>query len=361
MVSSFLLTLLVAEGGVRLYYLLKGRSSPPPIELDAELGWRSRPGVEAHYVPRDAANRSLVEIYGDVRYTTDERGFRAFGDPGTSRFKIFAIGDSFTQAKQVSDGGPYYEQLGRLRPDLFEIFAYGAGGYGSLQELMVMEAFVEEIAPDLILWQFSFNDLFNNDFLLESGSRERNNHMRRPYWEHGEVVYRHPDGGWAPWTRRSYLARRLRIYVDGIRRRTSGTFEQDLALEDPPFERALATTAALLQRAVDRAAPTPIVAFQASPLDRFGFEDKAFGRLCATVQELECVLDMLDVMRAARQSGREIDAGSRDGHWTREGHALAAERLLQHLVDAGHVPRQPATGNREVEAPSPSTTRSGIE
>src|SRR5437867_3136868 len=95
-------------------------------------------------------------------------GFRRFGDPSSSRPKLLVVGDSFTHALEVSDDKTYYALLGdRLGA---EVFAYGAGGYGTLQESLVLDEYVDIIKPDAILWQFCSNDFVNNDLELESMS-----------------------------------------------------------------------------------------------------------------------------------------------------------------------------------------------
>ena len=65
-------------------------------------------------------------------------GKQAFWNPDTSRFKILVVGDSFTHGLEVPKDQMYYSALGRALNA--EIFAYGGGGYGTLQELLVADA-----------------------------------------------------------------------------------------------------------------------------------------------------------------------------------------------------------------------------
>lgn len=321
------LVLLLGEGLVRLNYVFKNRKTPPPIEEYGPTGWRSRPNVDTTY---------RTKVYGEAHYTTDERGFRSFGDLEAEGRRILAIGDSFTQGKQISDGLPYYDILGAALPNV-EVFAYGVGGSGTLQQLMALEAYFDELEPDLVLWQFSFNDLTNNDYLLESTSLENNYHMRRPYMEAGEVVFRHPDGAMAFWTTRFYLARRFKILLDGVIKRSRGTIEQELHLEHPDLLRTLETTRSLFRRGVELVDPVPVVAFQGSPLDRFGYEEAAFEAVCQ-VEGLHCVLDLTAALRETRDSGVRIDGGTADGHWNVAGHALAARHIESFLASNQLLP-----------------------
>ena len=48
-----------------------------------------------------------------------------------------------------------------------EVFAYGAGGYGTLQEYLILDEVVDHIRPTMLLWQFCSNDFINNDHALE--------------------------------------------------------------------------------------------------------------------------------------------------------------------------------------------------
>jgi hypothetical protein len=56
----------------------------------------------------------------------------------------------------VSDGDTYYAIIKRKLDA--EVFAYGAGGFGTLQEYMILDRYVDMIHPSLILWQFCLND-----------------------------------------------------------------------------------------------------------------------------------------------------------------------------------------------------------
>jgi len=57
---------------------------------------------------------------------------------------------------QVSDEDTYYAIIKRKLDA--EVFAYGAGGFGTLQEYMILDRYVDMIHPSLILWQFCLND-----------------------------------------------------------------------------------------------------------------------------------------------------------------------------------------------------------
>ena len=106
----------------------------------------------------------------------------------SKRPKILVLGDSHTQGEFISNEKLYYAKLSEMG----EVFAYGNGGFGNLQELMVLEDFLSVIKPDVIVWQLSSNDIVNNSYELEFLSVKDNNGLRRPYLEDGNIVYRLP-------------------------------------------------------------------------------------------------------------------------------------------------------------------------
>jgi hypothetical protein len=159
-VCSFLIA--SAETATRLYHLLRWdvpvidgqpseTSGAPPTIVDPELGWRPKEGYRY-----DGTRRNSDGTKYNARITQDANGFRMFGDLNSGKPRVLVIGDSDTQAIEVSDDNTYYAIL-KQRLDI-EVFAYGARGYGTLQELMILEKYYDVIKPDLVLWQYSIDD-----------------------------------------------------------------------------------------------------------------------------------------------------------------------------------------------------------
>jgi len=140
--------LILLEGGVRLSVWAKHPLVPPDRDFSRSLGWETRPHVRSERV---------IEGYGRVRYTTTTHGFRAFGDVASTKTKLLVVGDSITQAYTVSDGEAYFDHLARGGPGV-ELFVYGCGGYGTLQEYLIVDRYFDEIRPHKVLWQLSGND-----------------------------------------------------------------------------------------------------------------------------------------------------------------------------------------------------------
>ena len=320
-------TLLVVELGIRVGYMFRHARRPNQIFVDEKLGWRPTPDLKTTYVKRG---------FGDVHYSTDSLGSRAFGDPETDRLRLLILGDSFTQAVQVSNGETYYDRLRQFRPDL-EIFAYGVGGYGTLQQWMALDELQAMVRPDLVLLQFCENDFINNDAYLESVSSKDNNHMRRPYLEDGQVVYRNPDGWLGRLASVSYVARRAAVLLGSLRLRARGDISVRLDGNSPEFLRARATTARLLEQLVQTAGDAPVVAFYVRALGERDYRAEAFAGLCRETG-LRCVPDLDETLLASRKAGVAVDGSPGDDHWNATGHTLAAERVLAFLEESGLLP-----------------------
>ena len=144
-----------------------------PISLDQELGWKATEHYQETLIERTNAGRPY-----SVRRSQKQYGFRQFGDLDSKKMRLLVIGDSFTHATAVSDDRTYHALLAQLLD--VEVFAYGAGGYGTLQELMILDRYIDIIRPDVILWQYCANDFINNDNELERLSLVNNNGWVRP-------------------------------------------------------------------------------------------------------------------------------------------------------------------------------------
>jgi len=188
--ALLIITLLIIGGeiAIRGYHYVKYGRNPlihaGILTFDETLGWRPTENYQQHDLKLDAGGRSY-----SVEYTTDKNGFRMFGNPHVKdKQKVIFVGDSYTQAEEVSNDKTYY---GLLKDSSnLEVFAYGGLGYGNLQEYMVLNKFIEQIQPDVIVLQFCSNDFINNYYELELRSSRNNNAMRRPYMtKEGRVVY----------------------------------------------------------------------------------------------------------------------------------------------------------------------------
>ena len=313
-VAATLITLLLAEAGLRVVFAVRSWMAPQSRRVAGVIGWRPVANLQ---VERD------VPAFGHVRYQTARDGFRLYGNPSSPKVKVLVLGDSYTEGETVSSGETYYEQLSRLRPDL-EIFGIGGGGYGTLQEYMLLDEAVDEIKPAMVLVQMHPNDLINNSHTLESRSTTDNNQLTRPYWENGRVVSKFPENpSWGPLynlARHSYLLRLVNVNLVFLRARAVGSIEQTAKAEDPDIAQAVATTADLLRMMRERAG-VPVVVFSVRPDRAFSFW--SVSDVCRRAG-VEFIPGVGEAVEAAQAAGERVSGLPVDSHWNRRGHEIAA-------------------------------------
>ncbi len=146
-------TLAAGEGVVRVAAQLSGHR--PIVVSDAGTGWAARPDLEGTTV-----------VFGGARFrlSTDELGRRRCYPPGERPPDVPAlvlVGDSFTQGIGVDDDQTFGWSLARDRR--YRVVNLGVGGYGTQQELLQLERFLESqpgvaIGPVIVI-------VYENDFL----------------------------------------------------------------------------------------------------------------------------------------------------------------------------------------------------
>lgn len=324
---AFILIFFLFELGVRIFFDVQNQFIHNHMQLSKELGWRVKPNL---------TDTRTFKGYGKVTFSTAKDGFRVFGEVKTERTKIFVIGDSQTLARKVSDGQTYYHYL-QDHADV-EIFAYGGGGYGSLQEYMILDQYYNEIRPDMILWQFCANDIDNNSFALESSSRVNNNHMTRPYYQDGKIVYKYPHNSWIyrNLLRHSYLLKLLNIKTDILLADNLGAISDELRSEDRLFfKQAVDATFQIMRLAKERAKGTRLIAFSACGRS-VSLQNKKFSEICNQLG-IVYIDGILESLQRAEVSGSKVDGTPHDTHWNHVGHAIAGKSILEYFVQQGLV------------------------
>lgn len=152
---------------------------------DPTLGWRPKPNFTAQIRVTDQSGEEYL-----ANYSTNQFGFRAFGDLNSGKKRILFVGDSWTADPNTSDDEAYFSVIGHNLP--VEVFAIGGGGYGTLQELMLVRELAALIKPDIFVLQYCDNDIINNSVFLEGPSITRSQKNFRPYWVDGTIKYRLP-------------------------------------------------------------------------------------------------------------------------------------------------------------------------
>jgi lysophospholipase L1-like esterase len=332
-VMSVTFTLVLLEIGFRVYYCWK--SPQRYLTLDKPLGWRNTGNLDFVRERKDAAGqpyRCAVQV--------DANGFREYGDAGqTSRPKMLVLGDSFTQAYEVSNEHTYYHRL-KSALDV-EMFAYGCGGYGTLQEYLVLDQCVDSIQPNVLVLQLCHNDFINNCYELELKTPWHNNGMRRPYLqEDGTIIYALPKTD-LPALRsfghkHSRLVHFVFLRLDRIqlkRQLASAKPEPDVATQwetNSIYRRSVAITDRLfgmIRRRVPR--DTMIYAFSVDNLPPYLDE---FKRL-ASENGFIFIGDAAEALHQAEQNGQTIRAADKT-HLNVLGHQILARVLAERLSQA---------------------------
>jgi lysophospholipase L1-like esterase len=323
-----ILTLAMMEGSAWIFRAFYLRVHPNDRVADPLLGWRSAPNLRL---------QDTFKHYGEVNFTTTRDGFRIHGNPDAPRFKILVVGDSVTQARKIPDGRTYMDMIARELN--VEMFAYGAGGYGNLQEYLIMDECIDRIKPGLVLLQACGNDFTNNRFDMEARSRININHLLRPYLEDGQVVVRYPSLSplFRGVLRHSMVAKRVAIFQSARMAAKLGPSESDLLTDDNVlYRQARETTRQILEKFRARAGTVPVVVMYAGNRA----DDPAlpgFEEVCKAVG-LPLMKDIPAAIQAAKESGLAINGMPDDPHWNVEGNRIAGEHLARWLRDQGFVP-----------------------
>jgi hypothetical protein len=377
-VLSIAFLLLAGEVAIRVWHLVRwdislleglpknaGRLSS--ISADPQLGWRATPNYRFEGRKGSADGSSYF-----VEVSQDANGFRIFGNPGSRKPKVLVIGDSFTQAVDASDTKTYYARLESLG---LEVFAYGGGGYGTLQELMVLRKYYDLIRPALVVWQFSTNDLVNNSPAFEAASTINNNDMLRPYWVDGEIRYVLPRSAASRLRRAAHRYCRLCYMVlnryDRIRASMSlGTVETETGPGKPAnriFVDAEQVTDRIMSLVREQIGPVPIIGFIVGAGGPYGPE--YIDALKAIAKKHDIVMvDVESAVLAAEKAGTIVRAA--DGaHWNEAGHQIAGQALANALrstalyepgLAASELSRRLSSGSGESATSSPPSREGGV-
>lgn len=329
-VVTFILFIFIIEGGLRVFHYYKSSTDSRKIDFADQLGWKTQ---ENWSWTRSQLEPRTGETY-KVEFSTTKYGFRVFGDPKTNKIKIFVLGDSFTEGTTVSDGYTYYDYL-RKHHENIEIFAFGAGGYGSLQEYMILDKYFDMIKPDLILWQFCSNDLINNSYELESLSYLNNNRTIRPYYIRSNsqitMLYPQQNFGWIyKVIQHSHLLKFLNIRLDILKVEQGHTIEEYLQKDDPLAVEAVQTTSAIMGLVRKKVGSIPVVAFPVGK-DQLPWSSNAFSEI-SREHSIHYIDYVEDVLVEAQAKGIIIDTPN-NPHWNDVGSAIVGKTILDYLID----------------------------
>lgn len=314
--------IIIVEVGLSLFLSLSKENYRGVTGYSKELGWETKSNIS---LARE------VKDYGYVNFSTQHNGFRQFGDVHSTRKKLLVIGDSQTLSVKVSDGDTYQEYIAKEGD--FELFAYGGGGYGSLQEYMILDRYYDEIKPDIVLWQFCSNDLHNNLFELESSSWKRNNHMIRPYLVEGEIVYLYPHPSWVYRNifRHSKLIKLIGVNINAIFWH-HGSEQEVLDKSNWMIQKSINVTSAIMSRVREKAKQSKVFAFSACSRHYPKINmDNLFSDIAET-NKLIYIHGITAAINTAQGKGVRVNGLPEDAHWNAEGNKIAGKVILDFLM-----------------------------
>lgn len=319
---TLVLFFFVIEIGLRSFCFFKNIFIPPERNFSRYLGWQTQ--------ANDSWTR-FVKGFGKVHYSTTKFGFRVFGDPLVkNKIKIFVIGDSFTQATQISDGFAWYNFLQKMNHQI-ELFVYGCDGYGTLQEFMILDKYFDLIKPGMILWQFSGNDFINNCHELESASFVNNNQMVRPYYNNGKITWLYPSNLKCleyHLVKSFYLLRLLNIYLHLFAHERFSWEEPQIDKKNPIFRKAAQITEKIFELVKKRVGKIPIVAF--------GY-DYEFPDICQK-HGIYYIPQVFGIVDDYKKSGVKVDGSPFDSsHWNQIGQRIAGKVIFDYLILKGFI------------------------
>jgi len=295
-------------------------------QYDRELGWAPKPDFSYHEVHYDAEKNPY-----EVTFSTNELGFRAWGNVKSDKKKILFIGDSFTGDPNMSDKDAYFDQVRRLTGA--EVFAFGGGGYGTLQELLILRKFVNIINPDYFVLQFCSNDIPNNSYDLEENFIVRNQKNLRPYFNGQRIIYRLP---FYHWYRKLYalsaVFRFLDHSVERIQYRMYDGYEYPSGKGDreraDEIARAEEITVDLLRQMADSVPQkTKLLTFSSDT------DNPERTAQWLWVSEKAGFIPLPGVSRAVEEAEKQgvVVRAEDGGHWGPEGHHIAGAVLAKEL------------------------------
>ena len=321
---QLIILFVLLEVGTRIYRAVSVSVYNSKLLLDDDtLGWR----VASNYKTED-----IAPGFGKVRYTTQRDGFRVWGDAKTKKIKVFFIGDSFSQARGVGDGNCLYDAF-KKQSDSIEVFAYGCGGYGSLQESLLLEKYIKEIDPDIIVWQFCLNDIKDNSYDFDAASI--GNQLRtRPYLVGGKVEQLFPKKhfGWV--FKYSKFLQLLSLKINAMGNIAAAKdFMEGRGVDDPLVQDGLAKTHEIMRRTKKIAGNKTLVAFSANSMLTMGVNAWANDSIAAICKQanIPFIAGVTDSLYKHQKAGEKIDGYPPDGHWNARGHAIAGKIIYDYI------------------------------
>jgi hypothetical protein len=161
--AGVMISLMVVELGLRALHI----EYPIFYDYDPQLGYKLRPGTEGYYL---SEGKGYVSINRDGLRDREH----ALAKPANT-VRIALLGDSYAEAMQVNQDETFWSIMekdlnknGDLKGRNVEVINFGQSGFGTTQELLMLETKVWKYSPDAVLLAFtSANDVADNSRALK--------------------------------------------------------------------------------------------------------------------------------------------------------------------------------------------------
>ena len=195
---------------------------------DKELGWILNNNIKIKINGLTKQNQKY-----DINYSTSKvKGFREYDEKQEYKKNILVIGDSYTAGPFASNNRMYYSHIKEeleKKGHFFNWYVAGGGGYGTLQQYLLIKKYFDEINPTIIIHQFCENDFENNTKQIEKNSILYSQYYFRPYLINDKIVYDNSFKGklYKFFYHNSYLYKRIdKILTNHRYRNNNGYFDK---------------------------------------------------------------------------------------------------------------------------------------
>jgi lysophospholipase L1-like esterase len=302
------------------------QKTPPfnTAEKDEYLGWKCKENYEWSGTLKDAGGTEYP-----VEISFGKEGFRKYNSQPEAKTKLLLIGDSYTQSVEVSDEKTFFE-IWEVSLDL-NLFVYGMAGYGTFQQYLILEKYIDEIDPDVVMIQYCANDFIDNYWELEENSAYRVG-LNRPYYSENsdEIIYKNPTPKTRKWLEWSAFYQLLDYTIGTRIREKKGTAEFHIGQKGkayPPFQTSIEMTKKIIQKM--RGIIGENRQFYIMAADGFYPQLEEFRAIC---KDLDIWLMESGVHRMNEAKDRGEVFHSSDGyHWNEYGHQLVGKAVLGDL------------------------------
>ncbi len=271
------------------------------------------------------------EEYGiNVKY--DENGFKEFGNIDSDKPKIFFIGDSYTASIEVSNEKSFFNLI-KDSLDV-EVFVLAAGGYGTLQEYLTMDRWIDTISPDLLVLEVCNNDFIDNTPEMERLAAYKVSE-RRPYLDSlGQIFYERPISQWEELQKKILFFKWLDVKWKVLTGKLKGKewhpaeyYVSNLKMKYPPLVRSAKITEDIIVKIKNRLPEnTKMLAFSA---DSFSPQIVIFRNIFSKYK-IPFAEEPSRLCTFSKNKGTTPFAG--DGyHWNEHGHFLIAKGLIPQI------------------------------